>query len=83
LNFIFIKEVDEDECDQRRAKYLSSMKELEQQFIKLKEEYIAQRFKVVDQKLKETEDETAEEFRIPLNKLEKNLEFKTKFSSKV
>ena len=57
------------------------MKELEQQFIKLKEEYIAQRFKVVDQKLKETEDETAEEFKIPLNKLEKNLEFKTNFSS--
>ena len=57
------------------------MKDLEQQYGKLKEEYIDERFKVVDQKLKEIEEETAEEFIKPLKQLQMNMEFKTNFSS--
>lgn len=78
----FTLEVDEDECDLIKAKYLAHMKELETHFSRLKDELISQRFKEVDQKLKEIEEESADEFRNPLKKLEMNMQFKTNFSSK-
>ena len=61
---------------------MAHLKDLEMHFARLKDELIAQRFKEVDQKLKEIEDESADEFRNPLKKLEMNMEFKTNFSSK-
>jgi hypothetical protein len=57
------------------------MKELETHFTKLKEELINERNCMVDKKLKEIEDETAEEFVIPLKKLQMNLDFKINLSS--
>ena len=61
---------------------MAHLKDLEMHFARLKDELIAQRFKEVDQKLKEIEDESADEFRNPLKKIEMNMEFKTNFSSK-
>ena len=57
------------------------MKEIESQFIKLKEELIKERFDIIEQKAKEIDDETAEEFTIPLSKLKQSHEIKIKLSS--
>lgn len=58
------------------------MRELETTYAKLKEEWINQRLKEVEKKLKEIEDESAEEFTIPLKKLQMNMEKKTNNSSR-
>ena len=76
------KEVDEDEFDHRRAACIADMKELELQYSKLKEELINERNKMVNKKLKEIEDETAEEFTKPLKQLQMNIDFKIKLTSK-
>ncbi len=78
-----IKEIDEDEFDQRRAVCLADMKDLEAQFAKLKEELINERNLLVDKKLKEIEEETADEFVIPLKKLQMSMDFKINFTSKL
>ena len=58
------------------------MKELELQFSKLKEELINEKQILVDQKLKEIEEETAEEFTGQLQKLKNNMETKIKLAGK-
>ena len=58
------------------------MKELELQYSKLKEELINERNKMVNKKLKEIEDETAEEFTKPLKQMQMNIDFKIKLTSK-
>jgi len=58
------------------------MKSLELQFSKLKEELIKEKNNEVEKKLKEIEDETAEEFLVPLKKLQMNMDFKIKLTSK-
>ena len=77
-----ITEADEDEFDRRRAECLANMKELEAKFLKLKEELINEKQILIDQKLKEIEDESAEEFVIPLQKFKENMELKIKLTSK-
>ncbi|CAF0852422.1 unnamed protein product [Brachionus calyciflorus] len=67
-------EVDEDEYDRRRATIQSDMKELEMLFTKLKEALISEKQILIDQKLKEIEEETAEEFTVPFQKLKQNME---------
>jgi hypothetical protein len=59
------------------------MKELEIQFSRLKEQLIYERNNLIDKKLKEIEDENAEEFVVPLKKLEMNMDFKIKLTSKL
>ncbi len=74
-------EVDECEFDHRRAACVANMKSLELQFAKLKEELIKEKNNEVEKKLKEIEDETAEEFLVPLKKLQMNMDFKIKLTS--
>ena len=74
---------DEFEFDHRRAQCVSDMKELEIQFSRLKEQLIYERNNLIDKKLKEIEDENAEEFVVPLKKLEMNMDFKIKLTSKL
>ena len=57
------------------------MKELEAQFLKLKEEYINEKQLLIDQKLKEIEEETAEEFVIPLQKFKQNMDMRLNLTS--
>ena len=57
------------------------MKELEAQFLKLKEEYIVGKQMLIDQKLKEIEEETAEEFVIPLQKFKQNMDMRLNLTS--
>jgi hypothetical protein len=57
------------------------MKELETQFMKLKEELLNEKLLLIDQKLKEIDDETAEEYTIPCQKLKQNMELKLKLTS--
>lgn len=76
-----ITDYDEFEFDHRRAQCVSDMKELEQQFAKLKEQLISERNSLIDQKLEEIEAETAEEFVVPLKKLEMNMDFKIKLTT--
>ena len=79
--FCSFKEVDEDEFDQRRSICLGEMKELEMQFAKLKEELISEKYALIDEKLRAIEDETADEFKLPLQKLQMNKDFKIKHAS--
>jgi hypothetical protein len=58
------------------------MKELELQFAKLKEELINEKQMLVDQKLKEIEEETAEEFTGQLQKLKNNMDNKIRLACK-
>lgn len=74
-------EADDEESNLKRAKYADEMRELETTYAKLKEEWINQRLKEVEKKLKEIEDESAEEFTIPLKKLQLNMEKKTNNST--
>jgi len=74
-------EVDEFEADHRRASCVADMKDLEAKFSKLKEELINERNCMVDKKLDEIENETAEEFAVPLKKLQMNLDFKIKLTT--
>lgn len=74
-------EVDEDEFDSRRAICIADMKELESQFLKLKEELIYEKQMLIEQKLKEIEDESAEEYTTPSLKLKQNMEIKIKLTS--
>jgi breast cancer metastasis-suppressor 1 and related proteins len=74
-------EFDETEFDQRRSLLLVDMKQLESQFLQLKEELINEKQQLVNNKLKEIEDETAEEFTIPLKKLEQNMDIKIKLAT--
>ena len=76
-------EVDEDEYEMRRATCLADMKELEAQFLKLKEELIGEKQILVEQKLREIVDETAEEYTIPLHKLKQIMEIKIKLTSRL
>ena len=80
---LFIEEVDEDEFDSRRAECVSDMKELESQFMKLKEELVNEKLLLIDQKLKEIEDESAEEYTVPCQKLKQNMELKLKLTSTI
>lgn len=73
-------EVDEDEFDRRRVECSSDMKELENLFNKLKEALISEKQALIEQKLREIEDETAEEFTVPLMKLKQNMEVKIKLA---
>ena len=57
------------------------MKELEAQFIKLKDELIQEKFSIIDKKLYEIEKETAKEYTVPLLKLKENMEMKTSIAS--
>jgi hypothetical protein len=66
-----------------RASCLSEMKELELQFAKLKEELINEKQMLVDQKLKEIEEETAEEFTGQLQKLKNNMDNKIRLACKI
>ncbi len=59
------------------------MKELELQFAKLKEELINEKQMLVDQKLKEIEEETAEEFTGQLQKLKNNMDNKIRLACKI
>ncbi len=52
------------------------------QFAKLKEELIREKNNEVEKKLKEIEDETAEEFVVPLKKLQMNMDFKIRLTSR-
>lgn len=52
------------------------MKELETQFLKLKEDLINEKLAVIDKKLYEIENETAKEYTVPLLKLKENMEAK-------
>lgn len=72
----FESEADEDEFDRRRAACVADMRELEAQFLKLKEEYIVGKQMLIDQKLKEIEEETAEEFVLPLQKFKQNMDMR-------
>lgn len=74
-------EYEEFEFEHRRSTCVANMKELEVQFAKLKEQLIAERNSLVDKKLDEIEDETAEEFVIPLKKLQMNMDFKIKLTT--
>jgi breast cancer metastasis-suppressor 1-like protein len=74
-------EVDEDEYERRRSTCLADMKELEYLFGKLKEALIHEKQIVVDQKLKEIEDETAEEFKMPIEKLKQTMDIKTRLAT--
>jgi hypothetical protein len=76
-------EVDEDEFDSRRAICVADMKELESQFLKLKEELIYEKQMLIEQKLKEIENETAEEYTNPAFKLKQNMEIKIKLTSMI
>ena len=60
---------------------MADMKELEAQFLKLKEEYIVGKQMLIDQKLKEIEEETAEEFVIPLQKFKQNMDMRLNLTS--
>jgi len=73
-----LTEADEDEFERRRAQCQMDMRELEAQFYRLKDELIKEKQLLVDQKLKEIEDETAEEFAVPLQKLQLNMDNKIK-----
>jgi len=74
-------EVDEDEFDHRRADCLAGMRELEAQFVRLKEELISERHALIEHKLKEIEDETADEFTGPLKQLQLGKDFKIKLAT--
>lgn len=74
-------EVDEDEFDARRAICVADMKDLESQFLKLKDELIHEKQSLIDQKLREIEDESAEEYTQPSQKLKTNMEIKIKLAS--
>lgn len=74
-------EYEEFEFDHRRSACVANMKELELQFAKLKEQLIAERNSLVDNKLEEIENETAEEFLVPLKKLQMNMDFKIKLTT--
>lgn len=74
-------EVDEFEFDHRRAACVANMKDLEAKFSKLKEELINERNSMIDSKLDEIENETADEFAVPLKKLQMNLDFKIKLTT--
>ena len=76
----FLSEVDEDEFDRRRAACTTDMKELEQLFNKLKEALISEKQTLIEQKLNEIENETAEEFTVPLQKLKQNMDIKIKLA---
>lgn len=76
-------EVDEDEYERRRNMCMSDMKELESQFGKLKEALIFEKQILIDQKLKEIEDETADEFTGPIEKLKQNMDIKIKLASEL
>jgi hypothetical protein len=56
------------------------MKELETQFLKLKEELLNEKQNLIDQKLKEIEEEKADEYVIPVQNLKANMEFKVKLA---
>jgi hypothetical protein len=58
------------------------MKELENLFNKLKEALINEKHILIEQKLKEIDDETVEEFTVPLQKLKQNMEIKIKLACK-
>jgi len=73
--------VDEDEFDSRRAICVSDMKDLELQFLKLKEDLINEKQMLIDQKLKEIEEESAEEYTHPSHKLKQNMEIKIKLAT--
>jgi hypothetical protein len=77
-----LTEVDEDEFDRRRIACTNDMKELENLFSKLKEALINEKQILIEQKLKEIDEETAEEFTIPLQKLKQNMEIKIKLACK-
>jgi hypothetical protein len=78
LEFNFKKqlELDEEESEKRRINCVADMKELENQFLKLKEDLINEKFTVIDKKLFEIENETAKEYTVPLLKLKENMEMK-------
>ncbi len=59
------------------------MKELETQFLKLKEELLNEKQNLIDQKLKEIEEEKADEYVIPMQNLKANMEFKVKLARKL
>lgn len=75
------EQVDEDECERRRADCLTDMRELEFLFVKLKDALIQEKQMLIDHKLREIEDETAEEFTQPLFKMKQNMEIKIRLAS--
>ena len=68
--------MDEEESEKRRTDCVADMKELENQFLKLKEDLINEKFTVIDKKLFEIENEIAKEYTVPLLKLKENMEMK-------
>jgi hypothetical protein len=52
------------------------MKELESQFLKLKDELIQEKYSLIDKKLLDIENETAKEYTVPLLKLKESMEMK-------
>lgn len=74
-------EVDESECDIRRATCVADLKLHEIQFAKLKEELIYERNNLINKKLQEIENESAEEFVVPLRKLQQNMDHKIKLAT--
>ncbi|XP_025104711.1 breast cancer metastasis-suppressor 1-like protein isoform X2 [Pomacea canaliculata] len=66
-------EMDEDECDKKRAEYLDDLAELDRQFIELKDQLFNERVAQIEAKLAEVRTGTAQEYLIPLGILEQNM----------
>lgn len=80
---LFVSELDEEESEKRRAECVSNMKELENQFLKLKEELIQEKLSLVEKKLQEIDNGTAKEYTIPLTQLKENMDMRISIASKV
>jgi hypothetical protein len=74
-------EIDEEQTESRRVECMTTIKDLEIQFQKLKEELIEEKLRLVETKLQEIETETAREFQMPVNKLKENMNLRLSVSN--
>jgi hypothetical protein len=72
----FETEIDEEQTESRRLECMTTIKDLEVQFSKLKDELIQEKLRLIETKLRDIENETAREFQVPINKLKENLDLK-------
>lgn len=75
------EEDDEAESERRRAACLADMRELESLFVRLKEALIKEKQCLVETKMREIEDETAEEFTSAVAKMQQNMEMRLRLAS--
>lgn len=77
INLYLVKELDEEECDQRRNHCLDEMADLEKQFTDIKEQLYKERISQIEQKLIELKAGRAPEYLNPLAELQENMRIST------